>query len=202
MNKEEKVRVKCFIAQFEGVEGHAVYLAIERMGEVELTVISIHSTAIKAWSVVVGARRILESSSYSYQHSNELILKTFLTALLADSSSYPVQDPEEIEIDSPRKWKIFSTKSKHPHFPKGVFVIGTSPTEILMLEDQPKKLILSNTYMMCAYIADFMNQHHLDSLLMADINRLIREAQRAFSSTKHHIVCSFTPAELLKWAYK
>ena len=68
MNRSQKVIVRCFIAQLEGVEGHAVYLAIDRNGEIELTVVSLHSTVIKAWSVAVAARRILENSSYSYQY--------------------------------------------------------------------------------------------------------------------------------------
>jgi hypothetical protein len=80
------------------------------------------------------------------------------------------------------EWKSFSTKSKHPDFANGVFVIGTSATEILMLEEEPNKLILANTYLMSAYIADFMNENQLDSLVLADIDRLVHEARRAFSS--------------------
>ncbi|MEG4424965.1 MULTISPECIES: hypothetical protein [unclassified Microcoleus] len=201
MNRSQKVIVRCFIAQLEGVEGHAVYLAIDRNGEIELTVVSLHSTVIKAWSVAVAARRILENSSYSYKHSNEVILKTFVAALVADYFDYS-SDSVLNEIEVPSKWKTFSTKSKHPDFANGVFVIGTSATEILMLEEEPKKLILANTYLMSAYIADFMNENQLDSLVLPDIDRLVHEARRAFSSTKHRVNYSLTAHELLRWAYK
>lgn len=201
MNRCQKVIMRCFIAQLEGVDGHAVYLTIDRNKEIELTVVSLHSTVIKAWSVAVAARRILENSSYSYKHSNEVILKTFVAALVADYFDYS-SDSVLNEIEVPSKWKTFSTKSKHPDFANGVFVIGTSATEILMLEEEPKKLILANTYLMSAYIADFMNENQLDSLVLPDIDRLVYEARRAFSSTKHQVNYSLTAHELLRWAYK
>ncbi|MEG4445106.1 hypothetical protein QUB47_23765 [Microcoleus sp. AT9_B5] len=206
MNCGRRLIVRCFIAQLDGIDGHAVYLAIDalrarKLGnkEVELRVVSIHSRVVEAWSVAVSARRILENSSYSYKHSNEIIVKTFVAALVADYCNHS-SDSVLDKVEAPRKWKTFSTKSKHPDFANGVFVIGTSATEILMLEEEPNKLILANTYLMSAYIADFMNENQLDSLVRADIARLVHEARRAFSSIKHQVNYSLTAPELLRWA--
>jgi hypothetical protein len=81
-----------------------------------------------------------------------------------------------------KKWKIYHRECKHPDYSQGMFAIGTSEMEVLMIKDT-ESVIISNAYILAAYLADFLNDtnHSERYLAQAELDRLYADAQTVFS---------------------
>ncbi|MEG5043560.1 hypothetical protein [Microcoleus sp. B4-C1] len=95
--------------------------------------------------------------------------------------------PEGITIEtikSPvtKKWKIYHRECSHPDYANGMYAIGTSDTDVLLIQDT-EMVVISNTYILAAYVADYLNDidHSERYLAQSEVDRLYAEAQTVFS---------------------
>lgn len=113
--------------------------------------------------------------------------KVLLPWLLQGGSMKDEHIPDGIsfEVIKPpvtKKWKIYRRKSNHPDYAQGMYAIGFSDTEVLMIENTDF-VVISNAYVLAGYIADYLNDkdHSERYLGQSELDRLYGEAQTIFS---------------------
>lgn len=81
-----------------------------------------------------------------------------------------------------KKWKIYHRECKHPDYANGMFAIGTSDIEVLLIQNT-EMVVISNAYILAAYLADHLNNtdHSERYLAQAELDRLYADAQTVFS---------------------
>lgn len=81
-----------------------------------------------------------------------------------------------------QKWKIYHRECSHPDYSEGMYAIGTSDTEVLLIQDT-EMVVISNAYILAAYLADHLNNtdHSERYLAQAELDRLYADAQTVFS---------------------
>lgn len=206
MSSGRTLTLGCFIAQSDHCDAHAVYLSIDRGRgeETQLRLISAHAKILDAWNIVLNGTAILKSSHFSYSQTNDDIVKAFISNLVkvygvhsSDAAQYkpvPVGDTTQFllrwdgisfdAINPPvtKKWKIYRRKSNHPDFVQGMYALGFSANEVLMIENT-KLVAISNNYILAGYIGDYLNEkdHSEMYLAQSELDRLYAEAKEHFS---------------------
>jgi hypothetical protein len=203
LSSSRTLTLGCFIAQSDHSDAHAVYLSIDRgRGEkTQLRLISDHAKIVDAWNVVINGTAILKSLHFSCSQTNDAITKTFISnlvkvygegssdrgqsKLVGDSRVLLPWDGISFEaIKSPitKKWKIYRRQSNHPDFIEGMYAVGFSATEVLMIE-HTGLVVISNNYILAGYLADYLNEkdHSEMYLAQSELDRLYAEVEKYFS---------------------
>jgi hypothetical protein len=110
--------------------------------------------------------------------------------LMAGGSMNDKHIPEGItfEVIKPpvtKKWKIFNHPHSEPNFPQGIYAVGISEFEVLMIENS-EDVIVCNLYFPMAYLADYLNNKDYSGryLPRSEVDRIYSEALQIFSMLK------------------
>lgn len=124
-----------------------------------------------------------DDAQYMPKGDSRVILPWLLSGGKMDDPNIP----EGITIEtlkSPvtKKWKIYHRECNHPDYSEGMYAIGTSDTEVLLIQDT-EMVVISNAYILAAYLADYLNDtdHSERYLAQTELDRLYADAQTVFS---------------------
>lgn len=92
---------------------------------------------------------------------------------------------ETIKAPVTKKWKIYNRKHNHPAYPSGMYVIGISESQVLMVENT-ENIIISNYYILAGFLADYLNNtdYSEEYLAQSELDRIYNEAEKTFSAFK------------------
>ncbi|MEG4503841.1 hypothetical protein QUA81_13345 [Microcoleus sp. F6_B4] len=124
-----------------------------------------------------------DDAEYQPKGDNRIILPWLLSGGKPDDPNIP--EGITIEVINPpvtKKWKIYHRQCSHPDYAQGMYAIGTSDTDVLLIEDT-EMVIISNAYILAAYLADYLNDtdHSERYLAQTELDRLYADAQTIFS---------------------
>lgn len=123
-----------------------------------------------------------DDAQYMPKGDKEVLLPWLLSGGKPDDENIPEGITiETIKPPVTKKWKIYHRKCSHPDYANGMYAIGTSDTEVLLIQDT-EMVVISNAYILAAYLADHLNDtdHSERYLAQAEIDRLYAEAQAIF----------------------
>ncbi|MEG5175589.1 hypothetical protein QUB25_26125 [Microcoleus sp. B3-D7] len=124
-----------------------------------------------------------DDAQYMPKGDNRVILPWLLSGGKMDDPNIP--EGITIETLKPpviKKWKIYHRECNHPDYSEGMYAIGTSDTEVLLIQDT-EMVVISNAYILAAYLADHLNDtdHSERYLAQIELDRLYADAQTLFS---------------------
>ncbi|WP_333415818.1 hypothetical protein [Microcoleus sp. MOSTC5] len=123
-----------------------------------------------------------DDAQYQPKGDNRIILPWLLSGGKPDDPNIP--EGITIEVINPpvtKKWKIYHRKCSHPDYSQGMYAIGTSDTDVLLIEET-ERVVISNAYILAAYVADHLNDtdHSERYLAQTELDRLYAEAETVF----------------------
>ncbi|WP_333201200.1 hypothetical protein [Microcoleus sp. B5-D4] len=124
-----------------------------------------------------------DDAQYIPKGDKEVLLPWLLCGGKPDDENIP--EGITIEVINPpvtKKWKIYHRECSHPDYANGMYAIGTSDTDVLLIPDT-EMVVISNAYILAAYVADYLNDidHSERYLAQTELDRLYAEAQSIFS---------------------
>lgn len=124
-----------------------------------------------------------DDAQYQPKGDNRIILPWLLSGGKPDDPNIP--EGITIEVINPpvtQKWKIYHRECSHHDYSQGMYAIGTSDTDVLLIEDT-EMVVISNAYILAAYLADHLNDtgHSGRYLAQVELDRLYADAQTIFS---------------------
>lgn len=191
-----KIITGSFLSVSNSSDAHAVYLGINRFGEIETRLISAHAYIKDAWEKLGYCRNILSKIRFTRLQSTNEITTLFLQNLLnlygdypSDDAIYTVDDGVIKTIKSPVKklYNVLPVENSELNIDSRIFYGDPDDYCLFTVVDELRKPIsieskkqipMFSSYFTAAYIADYCHQNEKNELTQSEFKQLWTEANK------------------------
>ena len=191
-----KIITGCFISVSSSSDAHAIYLGINRFGEIETRLISAHACIKSAFEKLGYCRDVLSNIKFTSWQTNNEICTIFLKHLVnlygdyeSDDAIY-VLDNDAIKTISPPVKKLYTVLlTKAPEFDIDYRTFYGNPDDycfftVIDESDKPigiyndKQIPIFSSYVTAAFVADYCHENKTNQLTISLFKQLWNESNK------------------------